>query len=65
MQRRELLLSGAAASVATVASRAFAQAAAPSDKLIEWTDIPPTVPEHCRMSSRGSRWEDLDSDHAE
>jgi len=61
MQRRELLLSGAAASIATVASRAFAQAAA-SSELIEWTDIPPTVPEPLQNVVKGiSRWEDLDS----
>ena len=44
MQRRELLLSGAGAGIAAVASRAFAQAAASTDKLIEWIDIPPPVP---------------------
>ena len=57
MQRRELLLSGAAASIATVASRAFAQGAMSNDKLIEWTDIPPPVPEPLQNVVKGiTRW---------
>jgi hypothetical protein len=62
MQRRELLLSGAAAGIATVTNRAFAQNAASSDKLIEWIDIPPPVPEPLQNVVKGiTRWEDLGS----
>jgi DMSO/TMAO reductase YedYZ molybdopterin-dependent catalytic subunit len=62
MQRRELLLSAAASSIATVTSHAFAQAAASSDRLIEWIDIPPAVPEPLQNVVKGiTRWEDLGS----
>ena len=62
MQRRELLLSGAGAGIAAIASRAFAQAAASTDKLIEWIDIPPPVPEPLQNVVKGiTRWEDLGS----
>jgi DMSO/TMAO reductase YedYZ molybdopterin-dependent catalytic subunit len=62
MQRRELLLSGAAAGIATVSSRAFAQTAASGNKLIAWTDIPPPVPEPLQNVVKGiTRWEDLGS----
>ena len=62
MQRRELLLSGAAAGVAMASSRAFAESAASGDKLIAWTDIPPPVPEPLQNVVKGiTRWEDLGS----
>ena len=62
MQRRELLLNGAAAGIAMASGRAFAQSAAPSEKLIAWTDLPPPVPEPLRNVVRGiTRWEDLGS----
>jgi DMSO/TMAO reductase YedYZ molybdopterin-dependent catalytic subunit len=62
MQRRDLLLSGAAAGIASVGRRAFAQTATSSEKLIEWTDIPPPVPEPLQNVVKGiTRWEDLDS----
>jgi DMSO/TMAO reductase YedYZ molybdopterin-dependent catalytic subunit len=62
MQRRELLLSGAAAGIAVASGRAFAQSAASSEKLIAWTDLPPPVPEPLQNVVRGiTRWEDLGS----
>ena len=42
MQRRELLWSGAAAGIAMVSGRAFAQTS--GEKLIAWTDQPPPIP---------------------
>ena len=60
MQRRELLWGGAAAGIATVAGRAFAQTA--NEKLIAWTDLPPPVPEPLQNVVKGiTRWEDLDT----
>src|SRR5580700_11699889 len=60
MQRRELLWGGAAAGIAMVSDRAFAQTA--NEKLIAWTDIPPPVPEPLQNVVKGiTRWEDLDS----
>ena len=62
MQRRELLLNGAAAGIAVASGRAFAQSAASSEKLIAWIDLPPPVPEPLQNVVRGiTRWEDLGS----
>src|SRR5690349_18134394 len=62
MQRRELLLSGAAAGIAIASGRALAQSLTSGDKLIPWTDIPPPVPEPLQNGVKGvTRWEDLSS----
>jgi DMSO/TMAO reductase YedYZ molybdopterin-dependent catalytic subunit len=62
MQRRELLLSGAAVGIAMASGRAFSQGAVSGGKLAAWTDIPPPVPEPLQNVVKGiTRWEDLDS----
>src|SRR5690349_17760257 len=62
MQRRELLLSGAAAGIAIASGRALAQSLTSGDKLIPWADIPPPVPEPLQNVVKGvTRWEDLSS----
>src|ERR1700727_294221 len=62
MQRRELLLSGAAAGIAMASSRAFAERATPGVMLIAWQDIPPPVTEPLQNVVKWiTRWEDLGS----
>jgi DMSO/TMAO reductase YedYZ molybdopterin-dependent catalytic subunit len=59
MQRRDVLLSGAMASVVLLSQRAFGQTAG---KVVPWTDQPAAVPPSLESVVRGlSPWEDLNS----
>jgi DMSO/TMAO reductase YedYZ molybdopterin-dependent catalytic subunit len=60
MQRRELLLSGAAAGIAMASSPVFAQASVTDGKLVPWTDqAPPPPPPVDKVVTNLHRWEDL------
>ena len=60
MQRRELLWRGAAAGIAMVSGRAFAQTS--GEKLIAWTDQPPPIPPPAHdVIHNLTGWESLDT----
>ena len=60
MQRRELLWGGAAAGIAMVSGRAFAQTS--GEKFIAWTDLPPPIPPPAQNAIHNlTAWESLNS----
>ena len=62
LQRRDVLLSGAAAGILLLNRRGLAVGAQAGEQLIPWTDQPPPVPPPAQKSIHNlTGWEDLDS----